>query len=314
MRLPLPLVVALLACLASPARATNVDYNDSARFLNDSGRLFRFDYANDFFVGTDIYYTQGLGATYFDPALKKAPLMPLLAGLPGAERSYGLGLRHTGYTPTSLAHDETLRGDRPFAAYFMLSHLLVSKDAARELTLTTRLDTGILGQGAGGKWIQNSLHRALRNLRPHGWDNQIRNDLVLDYAARLEKGLARWNWAALGVYGDATAGTLYDNAALGLSGELGQVDSARRKRLVAFGRVEERAVGYDATMQGGLLNRHSPYTLPDGQIMRTVARVDVGLSLDLGGWALEFTRTFLSREIRAGRSHQWAELSFLKRF
>ena len=304
---------AALALACAPAAAANVDYNDAARFLDDR-RLFRFDYANDFFVGTDIYYTQGLGATYFDPALKRAPLMPLLVALPGATKSYGLALRHTGYTPTSLSHDEALRGDRPFAAYFMLSHLLVSRDAEKGLTLTTQLDTGILGQGAGGKWIQNSLHRALRNLRPHGWDNQIRDDVVLDYDARLEKRLAAWSAADLAVTGDLSAGTLYDNAALGASGRLGQLEAGRAKRAYAFGRVEERVVGYDATMQGGVFNRHSPYTLPDAQIMRTVARVDVGFAVDRGGWVFEFTRTFLSREFRAGRSHQWAELSVLKRF
>ncbi len=77
--------------------------------------------------------------------------------------------------------------------------------------------------------------------------------------------------------------------------------------------VEERFVGYDATLQGGLFNRDSPYTLSSARIKRAVFRADLGLTYDRGGWALQATRTFLGPEFAGGLSHQWFELSFLKR-
>jgi len=68
-----------------------VDDNDAAAFA-DERRLLRFDYANDYFTGTDRYFTQGLGLQYFDPVLRRSPVHAPAAG---AVRGgvYGLNLR-----------------------------------------------------------------------------------------------------------------------------------------------------------------------------------------------------------------------------
>lgn len=305
--------LALLALTTAPAGARNIDDADHARFLRD-GRLLRFDYANDFFADVDRYYTQGLGLSYFDPALRASPIMRLLPALPGSERRFGLSLRHSGFTPTSLAHDEALVGDRPFAATLTLGHVLVSRDRDRGLTLTTEIDAGIIGQGAGGKWMQTGIHRAIGNRLPHGWSNQVRNDAVLAFVARLDTSVAATKRADLAVSLDATLGSLYTNASAGAKGRLGVLDATANTRAFLFASAEEKLVGYDATLEGGLLTRSSPYTLPARAVKRVVARVDVGVVLDRGGFALEFRRVFLSREFAGGLSHQWGQLSVLKPF
>lgn len=301
----------LLASGAVPARARTVDGDDNASFVKD-GRLFRFDYANDLFASRDRYYTQGYGFDLFHPALSKSPLMRLLLALPG-ESSYGLTFRQSGFTPTSLFSEAPRRGDRPFASYLFLGHIRVSRDEERDVTLIAELDAGLIGQGAGGEWIQTGLHKALGNLRPRGWDNQIRNDAALGYYGRLEKRLARAAWADAGVYVDAMAGTLYTNAGAGVMGRLGALAEGR-DRLYAFGRLEEKLVGYDATLQGGVFNRSSPYTLRAAELDRAVARGDLGVALDRGSFAVIFSRSFQGREFKQGLSHQWGELSVLKRF
>lgn len=302
----------LLALCSVSAAAHNVDSDDDASFAA-AGRLFRFDYANDFFAARDRYYTQGYGFDLFHPGLAKWPLMRLLAALPGGERSYGLTFRQSGFTPTSLSSDLVLKGDRPFASYLFLGHVLLSRDPGRGLTLTTEFDVGVIGQGAGGKWIQEGLHSALGNLAPHGWDNQIRNDAVLDYYIRLEKSLASASRADAGIFVDATAGQPYTNAAAGLMARLGTIADGP-KRGYLFGRVEEKVIAYDATLQGGLLNRHSPYTLSAAQVERAVTRGDIGVVYDRGGVALEYSRSFLGREFRDGLAHQWGEFSVMARF
>jgi lipid A 3-O-deacylase len=308
------LVLLTLALLFLPpvAAAHGVDENDSSDLLGP-GRLLRFDYANDYFTGTDRYYTQGLGLQYFDPALRRSPLMGALVSLPDTERFYGLALRNSGYTPSRLSSDAALIGDRPFAATLTLGHVLVSRDRDRGLTLTARLDAGVIGQAAGGKWQQVGIHRATGNLLPHGWDNQVRNDLALDYSLRLEKTLKAAPFGDFGVYGEATAGTLHDNAALGAFGKIGRIEASSSRRFYLFGRAESRLIGYDATLQGGLLNRGSPYTLTSPQVRRSVLRADIGFTIDRGSYALIVTRTYLSREFTGGLSHQWVEISFLRR-
>ena len=305
---------ALLLCVLAAARASagGVDGNDAADFAG-GGRLLRFDYANDYFTGTDRYYTQGLGLQYFDPALSRAPLMPLLPALPGAERTYGLRLRNSGFTPSRLTSDAPLAGDRPFAATLTLAHLLASTDRERGLTLTAELVAGVIGPAAGGKWQQVGIHRATGNVIPRGWDNQIRNDAVLDYGLRLEKAVAASDRADLGAYGEARVGTLYDHAAAGVRGRLGVLDRGRR-RFYLFARAEEKLVAYDATLQGGLLNRGSPYALTTARVRRSVARGDAGFAADFGSWAVEADRAYLSREFAGGLSHEWVEISLMRRF
>lgn len=305
------LAAAALALCSASASARTVDSDDNAAFLRD-GRLFRFDYANDLFASRDRYFTQGYGFDYFHPALRKSPLMRLLPALPG-ESAYGLTFRHSGFTPTSLFSDASRVGDRPFASYLFLGHMRVSRDEQGGLTLTTELDGGIIGQGAGGKWIQVGLHRALGNLLPQGWDNQIRNDAVLNFHGSLEKRLVSTAWFDGGAFVDAAAGTLYTNAGVGLTGRLG-APAGGGKRAYLFARVDEKVVGYDATLQGGVFNRSSPYTLRAGQIERLVTRGDLGFALDRAGYAVVFMRSFQSREFKGGLAHQWGELSFIKRF
>ena len=302
----------VLVLVPAFAAARGVDDGDPTAFAGP-GRSLRFDYANDYFTGTDRYYTQGLGLSYFDPALKRSPPLRLLAALPGAEQYPELRLRQSGFTPTSLSSDAPRIGDRPYAATLTLGEVLVSRDAARGLTLPAALDAGVIGPAAGGKWEQIAIHRSTGNQPPRGWDNQIRSDLVLDYSLRLEKTLAAARNADFGVAGDAVAGTLYDNAGAGVEGRVGAIAEGRR-RFYLFGRAEDTLVGYDATLQGGLLNRRSPYVLTSPQVRRNVMRGDVGFAFDAGNWSVEATRTYLSREFIGGLSHEWVEIGLLRRF
>jgi hypothetical protein len=256
-----------------------------------------------------------VGVQYFDPVLRRSPLMAPLFGLSGAGKSYGLLIRNDGFTPASLTPNEALIGDRPYASLLFLGHTIVSKDPERGLTLTAELDTGIIGQAAGGKSQQVAIHSAIRgNQIPLGWDNQIRNDAVLDYYLRLEKTVAASKAADLGVYGEATAGTLYDNVDAGVMGRVGNVGVSGKARYYLFGRAEDKLVGYDATLQGGLLNRGSPYALTTEEVRRSVLRADAGFAADFGRWIVEADRTYLSREFSTGLSHEWVEISVSRRF
>jgi hypothetical protein len=309
----LPAAALLAGLLSAPAAAHGPDQNDAAAF-SGPGQVLRFDYANDYFTGTDRYYTQGVGLQYFFPALKRDPGAFLILRLPGEDYDAGLVLRNSGFTPSRLTSDAPLPGDRPFAATLTAGHVVVSRDRERGLTLTAELQGGVIGQAAGGKWQQVGIHRATGNTIPRGWDNQIRNDLVLDYFLRLEKTVARARNAEFGIYGDATVGTLYDNASLGVSGRVGSIDESAKRRVYLFGRAENSLVAYDATLQGGMLNHGSPYVLTSPQVRRDVMRADVGFAVDWGRWAVNVARTYQSREFIGGLSHEWVEISVIRRF
>lgn len=312
-RRPLIRTLLLLAALAAPSAARTVDSSDASSFL-DERPLWRIDYANDYFTASDRYYTEGIGAAVFHPALERSPLTIFLPGLPGAKNDYGVRLRQSTFTPSRLGERTALPNDRPWSAYLFLGDVRVSRVPETGLALVTEIDAGMIGPAAGGQ-TQNSLHARFHMYRARGWDNQIRNDVVLDYYARLEKTLRASSWGDFGVDADATAGTLYDNAALGAFARVGRLDPRGKSRFFAFARGEEKAVGYDATLQGGLFNRPRwVYTTPDSQVNRFVYRWDVGVALDFGSFAFEATRTAVGREFSGAIPHQWGEFSFLKRF
>jgi lipid A 3-O-deacylase len=298
--------------MTSFAAARNVDTGEIVPFVGDAG-LLRVGYANDYFSGTDRYYTQGLAVDVFHPVLRKSPLMRLLPALPDSSRSYGLSLRDTTFTPSHIDSDGPLIGDRPFADYAFLGHVLVSKDPARGLTLVAEFDAGLIGPGAGGA-AQKWAHQVLGDPPPKGWDNQIRDDVVLDYYLRLEKIVQSSPWEDLAFGVDTTAGTLYDNAGAEGTIRFGRVSSAVKNHYYVFGRGMEKAVGYDATLQGGVTNRHSPYTLSAEQIERFVSRADLGIAVDFDRLALEAVWSDLSPEFRNSLTQRWVEISIIARF
>jgi hypothetical protein len=308
------MITALIALLLSvPSCARNADTGEIAPFVDDGG-LVRVGYANDYFTGTDRYYTQGVALDVFHPALQHAPLMFLLPGLPDGERSYGLDLRYTTFTPSRLDSTPPIIGDRPFANYVFLGHELVSRDPARGLTLTAEFDAGMIGQGTGAEGGQKWLHKIIRDSPPLGWSNQIRNDVLLDYYLRLEKTVQSLPFEDLTVGGDATLGTVYDNASAEATFRLGRISREDKFRLYVFGRGSEKAVGYDATLEGGVTNRDSPYTLDPAQVTRIVPRVDLGVALDMRKIALEAVWSDIGKEFSNGLSQRWVEISALYRF
>jgi hypothetical protein len=172
----------------------------------------------------------------------------------------------------------------------------------------------MIGQALGGEGGQEWLHRAIRGSPPLGWNNQIRNDVLLDYYLRVEKIAQQASFEDLTAGVDAAAGTVYDNASAEATFRAGRISGADKFRFYAFGRAAEKAVGYDATLEGGLTNRSSPYVLTAAQTTRFVPRADIGFALDEGKFAAEAVWSDIGKEFSTGLSQRWIEISGLVRF
>ncbi|MEO6687109.1 MAG: lipid A-modifier LpxR family protein [Dyadobacter sp.] len=112
-------------------------------------------------------------------------------------------------------------------------------------------------------------------------------------------------------------GTLSDKIQGGATLTIGRFDSPfqnREKRiknnyqLYFYTQPLVSLVGYDATMQGGIINRSSPYTLTSGQIKRFTFQNSYGVILSLRNLYVEYYRTYLSKEFETGRTHKWGGL------
>jgi lipid A 3-O-deacylase len=279
---------------------------------------FRFSYENDFVYFLDYYYTSGMNLEVVKPSFKKNPLNTSFFGVPGSKMKYGLAIDHYAFTPTHITIEEILYGDRPYAGCISVNSFRIATDENRKRQVFTSLVFGVIGPPTGWKSIQYRLHKNLINApQPMGWDNQIKTDIILSYKAGIEKSFISRKSFLLNGNVEALAGTINDKLSTGLELMVGKVDDlfALEKRSVSekwqlyfFTHSFFSLIGYDATLQGGMFNRKSPYTISASEIKRVTFQNQVGVMSSRKKFHLELALDFLSKEFSTGRPHRWGSL------
>ena len=303
--------------------AQRIDNMASFRQMGQSA-FVRLHYDNDFFTGTDYYYTQGYMLEVVNPALQKNPLTRLLFTAPGNQIQFGLAFEHVGFTPTSIRSQAILRGDRPFAAGMLLKTFSLSLDTLRRVKLSSGLSTGVMGPVALGNQIQTALHQLFNGVEPQGWQYQIHNDVILNYTLAYEKQLYAYRQAlSISAMAQAQVGTYLDRLQTGLTFMAGRFDSPfgpastpRRLpvQLYVYAQPVVSVVGYDASLQGGLFNRGSPYVLQADQLTRLTFQANIGVVFRYKTLYMEYAQSMVSREFERGLSHGWGGLKLGKSF
>ena len=292
--------------------AQKIDNMASFRDIK-SQTYFRFNYDNDYFAATDQNYTQGYNFELVSPFFKKNPLNFLFIKPSNSEYKYGLSIEHIGFTPNNIKSPNIQYGDRPFAASIMLKSFSIATDTIQKTRLVSSLNLGLIGSGAFGKEMQVAIHEATGNTIPKGWRNQIKNDVVLNYEINYEKQLIRYNnFFSLNSNSNLRVGTLFTNASVGLNAIIGIINSPftsitnkNKFQLYFYSQPVFTAVGYDATLQGGIFNNKSPYTISSRSIERFTAQYNYGIVLQTKTMYFEYSRSSITREYDLGRSANW---------
>lgn len=272
---------------------------------------FRFNYDNDYFTGVDQNYTQGYNFELVAPIFQQNPVNNLFFKPKNSQYKYGLSIEHIGFTPNNIKSTDIQYDDRPFAAAIMLKSFLIAIDTIKKSRLVSSVNMGIIGPGAFGKEMQVAIHEATGNTIPGGWRNQIKNDVVVNYEINYEKQLIHFsNLFCLNATSNAKVGTLFTNASLGLNASVGLLNNPflgttfkRNFELYFFTQVLASAIGYDATLQGGLFNTKSPYTI--NSIERFTAQNHFGIIMQTKSLYFEYFQTLQTREYEIGKSYKW---------
>jgi lipid A 3-O-deacylase len=310
---------ALMSLLA--LRATGAQAISTTSVERDPQRdaYWRVTYDNDFFTATDRYYTQGIHVEVVHPDLRKFVPTRALIHPNGSQTRFGIAYEDDGYTASDLKLPQILIGDHPYAGTKQLRLFAIASDSARDTRLSSAITLGIIGPGAAGGEIQTFIHKRTGNTLPQGWHNQIRNDIILNYEATIERPIAQVGSHLLIVgIGTARLGT-YSTALSGgtslIVGRVGNMFNAtqanpRGRTFYAYAKPQLQFVGYDATLQGGLFNRSSPYTIASRDVARAVYRQQVGLVYRSGSRYIEYFHSVASPEFRGARSHKTGGLLF----
>lgn len=289
-------------------------YNTPVYRSINSPKYFRLHYENDYFSTTDLYYTQGVNLEYVHPAIGKFFTSKLLLRSTSREVKFGMSLEQEGYTPASISHAEILENDRPFAAAVFFKTFSTVNDAERRERISSAFSVGVIGPMTGGEQIQEGLHRLIHYILPKGWDNQIANDVILNYELDYQRGFfSTDNYFSVFGRGGVRAGTFSTKAYVSTILMLGYFDepfhnfSSQEKKFQVYLYAEPllNIVGYDATLQGGLFNHSSPHTIPSKDINRTVFQGNAGIVFRINTVQLEYFQTYITKEFKAGGDHVW---------
>lgn len=303
--------------------ATTSYLNLSAQLIDNTSTFreiqaknyFRFHYDNDFFTKTDYYYTQGITLEYVNPVIRKLPGTAVLLKQKNCAPIYGITFNLFGYTPTSIKSNAILYGDRPYEGSMSLKLFTASSNNIKHLRIASAISIGIIGPAALGKEIQTTIHRWTGNKIPKGWQHQVKNDIILNYQVNYEKELFHSNNFLLNSASELRAGTLQNRISSGLNFMVGhftnryQNSKTKKAEYYLYGQSRVNVIGYDATMQGGLFNRKSPYTIASGDISGITFQADGGLVINFRKLFVSYNQSFLTREFKNGKQHRWAGLS-----
>lgn len=143
-------------------------------------------------------------------------------------------------------------------------------------SLSYGLDLGCLGPCAGGRWTQTNFHRLIDQPLPQGWSRQVRNEAGLVLHGEITP--VRWqagNSLDLAPTLRGRLGNIFTDLGVGLTARAGRLNILpQQPALYGFLRADARAVGYNATLQGGLFSNNNPHTVDPKRI---VGEVEAGL-------------------------------------
>jgi len=293
-------------------------------------RILKIGFDNDIFDYTDQFFTNGIRLDYVAPAISDNPVKHILLPYWGkAINYYGLSLVQNLYTPSTTKKGSILYNDRPYASYLYFGSFKITNDQKHQYRQTSELDLGVIGPPSLGGEVQYLFHKYIPyNNEPLGWEYQISTDAVINYNIALEKGIINTDHLQMILTGTGAIGTLYTNFGGGFSLRLGWFNDyfsdleVRKKRLLkASGRRTTqyffilrgaaRLIAWDASLEGGLINQNSPYTIPPSAISRIVTQSSLGFTVTIGGIGLELEQIILSPEFGNKWWHAWGHIGLL---
>jgi hypothetical protein len=231
--------------------------------------------------GTDEAYTSGARvevgqALDAGSAGAAASLFPFRRSDPACY-SVSVALTDLLYTPRNIETAAVQRVDRPYGAWLFASYAIAKSERSDDPAWADSLaiDVGLLGPGAAGRWVQDTVHD-LFNIpsrigqpykKPLGWHHQLRNEPGINIRFMRRQ---RWqadvagsrNWDVLWHSG-AAAGNMYTWGQLGGTARLGwNVPSDLGPQAKIPAPVPPRAVPAAVPASPGTLPAASPVTRP----------------------------------------------------
>ena len=182
-------------------------------WLPSAASTFGFSLDNDFFLGLDRHYTNGLRLSWLSDARRSDADCGVdsglcaLPGISGAHRqqAWSVALQQMMVTPEDISRTTPNYNDLPYVGF---THLDLGFYGWSDRLLTGYgLRLGVVGQASGAKNSQQFIHRLIGSRQPEGWDQQLGPATIGGVYAFQSRQLYRqdlgagYAWAAHFAYG-----------------------------------------------------------------------------------------------------------------
>jgi lipid A 3-O-deacylase len=286
---------------------------------------------NDLFAQRDEGYSSGVQVSVVSPNLKDYtddPCLPALARWINGhldriqpegfdEQNMVVRVSQGIYTPADRERSDLILDDRPYAGVLMVS---LGYNARRGDHLrTTQLGIGVVGPHAYAEQTQDFIHGFTRSRRFQGWNNQIKDEVLVSFVHERSQRLAfhpigngHLQWDAIGHWGGAL-GNYQTHANGGFELRLGRDlpndfgsspvrpagdntapskgESAARWSWHGFLATDARLVLRDITLDGNTFrDSHSV------DKKTVVGEAAIGAAMTYGAWKIALARYFRTRE------------------
>jgi hypothetical protein len=293
---------------------------------------FRIMWDNDYINlrgdGTDRYYTNGIRLDFFYTKKQKAnfPSSLLFNISENNNNVYGWGLAQFMFTPKNINVSYIQYNDRPYAGALYSIHSLQSIDKSKQIKVTSEIRFGVIGPLSFAKETQTWVHDAFNFTKPLGWDNQVPNDIMLNYNINIEHQMLRPSTNML-VTGNIEAffGTVYNAAGSGFMLRLGKFNNYLEDfsellekgngqfQLYVFMKPSARVVLSNALLQGGLIyqmgSQKNAYTLSKDQIERLLVLYEAGVTYENKNFSITISQKFIGPEFKGQYTQEFGNLT-----
>lgn len=302
-----------MICISQSSRAQTKAYKHEIAIQNDNDVYL--------FIAQDRYYTNGININY-RLGLKSDTTRV-------QNRVLDIEFGQKMYNGVNTYNKQLSQWDRPFAAYLYLSGEL-NQYYKQDQVLSLKVELGQIGPLAKGKEVQKIIHQVFHIYEVSGWDNQISNAFGVDLGIQYQKLFYRSAGKKFEIsgIGSGTLGMNYVEAHVGLPMRLGRLRPFSRS-IFTKGHVQHAWQdhelflyyipalyfhGYNATMQGNLLNSEAiqdQYSLEKFMHSHKIGLMWAGRRSSLG-----LSYVLQSREAKEMiyKTHQYGSLFYGLRF
>lgn len=296
----------------------SLQYNSRDTKIRDKKpNILTVVFDNDIFTNTDYYYTNGAIIEFTTSLAKSTPLNAIFPGRKTADISLGgFSIQQNIYTPTNPDVKDIRYGDRPFAAFLTIGQFSRNTNFNKKLNISSSINFGVMGPASMGDFVQSSIH----DIQPVGWENQISNNIVIDYNISIEKGLFSSPHFEFNALTEAQIGTAFDKITAGFYSRIGsfipvyrgvdilKTDSPGKLQYWFFLSAKSNFVLYDATLQGGLFNNDNPYTIASSDIKRAVFNASAGMAVYYRSLGIELHGYYTTPEFNNAFDFKWGRV------